>query len=415
MKYLSLLLLGAALSVRGFDTSRWLQLEALAGFGNSNCAECFDKIDLARDCLRECNQDAHPADNCCCCCECDKADDGLQGSDGQCEQDLDFKQCGDDFGQNCAWKLDDQANKNNRNKWYNLEDYCDCDTKEDISKDNQNNCREDDRKTNDRSLLDFCLGENGKSIDSVESIDDLKECCDFKDNKCDDYFTDVQECLVGCINPCLITSAGSWLDCLRANGDEGSCSRTQCLDGYLEDVPDDMGLDKNPDIFDLETVYKMVEKIHTEELEDCGLLKEFVDDVCDVSNDCCDRCSPEIGTTVDCLLNGIVVPFAEGALNATIGDCPIDTERCQADFRRLEEAKEPTAVSQESAAECQRVMETNIVAHNISYATNKFLECIMAEGFKALPDEETSSNPSGAVAVFSMFATALSFMTALLW
>lgn len=410
MKLLSVVLFGVVFDfVGGLRDRRWLQeqkvtalngFDLLEGFGGMACTECFDKIDEARDCLRECNQDAYPGDSCCCCCECDKlANDLRPGSDGECDRDED--QCDATFGQNCKWELD-KRNDGLHNKWYNLDEYCDCDKIKDIEKDNDRNCKNDDRRNdNDRSLLDFCLEDN--SGDSIEDIDDLKECCDFKDKKCDEYFDEVKECLMGCINNCMIETAGQWLVCMRDNGDEGSCSRQECLDGYLDDLPEDLDLANEPDIFDLETVLKLVEKIETEDLEDCSLLDEFVTETCDVGNDCCDRCQEELGLTVDCLLNDIVIPFASGQLNTTITECPIDTERCRAEFRRELVERETDVESQEEATQCQRKMEANILAHNMSYAANQFMQCIMTAGFRALPDK-----PQGSAAgtLFSLFAAA---------
>jgi hypothetical protein len=393
-------------ALKGFDL--------LEGFGGMACTECFDKIDESRDCLRQCNQVAYPGDSCCCCCKCDKDGLGFPGSDGKCEQDLDFDQCDATYGNNCKWELD-KSDKNNHNKWYNLDKFCDCDKKDDWDGDHNNdkkNCKEDDRRhDDDRSLLDFCLsGENDFSVDTVESIDDLVECCDFEDKKCDEYFEEVKECLIGCINPCMITRAAEWLDCMRDSGEEKKCSRQECLDGYLQDLPEELDLDKDPDIFDLKTVYKLVEKIHMEDLENCHLLDEFVQETCDIGNDCCDRCQQELGQTVDCLVNGIVIPFAEGQLNATIDDCFIDTDKCKAEFGRKLVETEPSLESQQLAEQCQRKMEANIVAYNISYATNQFMECLITEGFMSLPDKPQGSGAGISSTMLAALLPAASFL-----
>jgi hypothetical protein len=291
-------------------------------------------------------------------------------------------------------------------------------------------------------------GSVDSSLDSVESLDDLVECCNFYedneafDSDCEDILEDSSDCLTECLDPCLTETAKDYLDCIQDETGSKGCERQECLDGFLEDLEDD--LDFSGDIFDIRNIEKRLEKIDADDLEDCDLLEDFVEAVCDVGDDCCDDCQSELGLIVDCLINDIVIPFVALELNKTIAECPIDTDNCELEGgrktkmrdlkkgeevpftkamslpkgnaqtkrdkvkekflknsknRRLEEGHNTTV----DVDACEAAMNTDIITSDVSTATNKFMECVTAAAITSLEDvpEEGASD---AAAVFKIGA-----------
>jgi hypothetical protein len=301
--------------------------------------------------------------------------------------------------------------------------------------------------------LNDCL--DPSRSDSVESLDELVDCCEM-DNDCEKELEEAQECVQLCFDPCIKDSAEDYLDCIHDEDDgvdSNKCSRQACLDGFLEDLEDDV--DFSGDILDLKNIEKRLTRIDQDDLEDCSLMEDFVEAVCDIGDDCCERCNEELAVVVDCLINDIVIPFVAIELNTTIEECPISedcelenssgdnknkkrkknnkrerrdladendliekalslpqtkagrTKRDLAKEAAIEKAERKRVLQPEQSTtvavdECQNAMTMNTIAHNITHATSKFMECVTAAAIAALPDSDTET--SAAPAAFRMAA-----------
>ena len=295
-------------------------------------------------------------------------------------------------------------------------------------------------------MLNDCL-DPSRDDGSIDSLDELIDCCQMTNN-CKKELEDAQECVQLCFDPCIKETAQGYLSCIEDEnkGIGEKCSRQACLDGFLNDLEEDA--DFSGDVLDLKNVQKRLEKIEQEDLEDCGLLADFVEAACDIGEECCDKCNPDLALVVDCLINDIVIPFTAIELNTTIDECIIE-EQCalgkapslkerrrttkeeeeifskalnlpkqskrdptweaaikKADKNRvLEEMKS----SDELVADCERSLQLNTVTRNVTYAVNIFLECVTAAAISALPDtdEPQSAAPAFklAIVVASMVGT----------
>lgn len=297
----------------------------------------------------------------------------------------------------------------------------------------------------DGSLLNFCLdGDNSK--DKIEDLDDLIDCCKMEKD-CEKELEEAQECVQECFDPCIGDTAKAYLECIDDENkgvDSNKCSRQTCLDGFLDDLEDDA--DFSGDVLDLKNVEKRLKKIDQEDLEDCELLSDFVDAVCDIGDDCCEKCNEDLAIVVDCLINDIVIPYVAIELNTTIEVCPIDedcgitTEKSRKKDRHLAHENElvqkalslkhkqggqskrnlareaalknadkkralQTDVSSDQAVEeCQSAMTMNMIAHNITYATSIFMECVTVAAIAVLPATEDDTTTSAAPAAFHVAA-----------
>jgi hypothetical protein len=224
----------------------------------------------------------------------------------------------------------------------------------------------------------------------------------------------------------------------------------------LEDLEDDLSF--SGDIFDTRNIEKRLQRIEADDLEDCGLLEDFVDAVCDVGDDCCDDCQPQLASVVDCLINDILIPYVALELNKTIEECPIDTEECylvgsdsksrkrkmrdlkkgeeetfmkalslpkknaqtkrdkvkenvlkNAENRRLEEGHNTTV----DIAACESAMTANIMTANITHATNKFMECVTAAAIGSLEDTPEGSGAGAAFKIGALVVTLVGSFLAL--
>jgi hypothetical protein len=130
-----------------------------------------------------------------------------------------------------------------------------------------------------------------------------------------------------------------YLECIKDKGDQ-----QECLDGFLEDLEDDLSIDGSSDISDLKNVEKRVKRIDEEDLEDCELLSDFVESLCDIGDDCCSTCNEVLSYVIDCLINGIIIPFVSIELNTTIPECPITNDCELEDSKRHRKAKQGGAL-----------------------------------------------------------------------
>jgi hypothetical protein len=303
-------------------------------------------------------------------------------------------------------------------------------------------------------LLNDCL--DPSRDDEIESLDSLVECC-LMDKECERDLEDAQECVEECFDPCITETSQDYLDCIEDENrgvDSNKCSRQQCLDGFLDDLEDDA--DFSGDILDLGNVEKRLKKIDQEDLEECGLLADFVDAVCDIGDDCCSECNEELALVVDCLINDIVIPFVAIELNTTIEECPIEEDCGLVDFKKnsrkerrvahedelLEKAlslpqtkggqskrdrsKEAAIkkadkkrvlqgdmTSEEAVEECQNGMTMNTIAHNVTYATSMFMECVTVAAIAALPEGDSTSAAPAAFQMAAYVATVVGSFFAL--
>ena len=299
----------------------------------------------------------------------------------------------------------------------------------------------------DGSLLNDCL-DPSREDGSIDSLDGLVECCQME-NDCEKELEDAQECVQNCFDPCIRETSLAYLDCINDENDgvdSNRCSRQSCLDGFLEDLEDDA--DFSGDILDLGNVEKRLTKIEQEDLEECSLLEDFVEAACDIGEDCCERCNTELATTVDCLINDIVIPFVAIELNTTIEECPI-SEDCKLEFSGSRKAKarkttaqeeeifnkalsltkradglgqskrnlareaalkkadrnrvlEAAQTSEEAVTACENAMNMNTISHNVTFAVSKFMECLTAAGISMLPDEVASGDGTSAASAASL-------------
>jgi hypothetical protein len=293
-------------------------------------------------------------------------------------------------------------------------------------------------------LLNDCL--DPSRDDSVESLDSLVGCC-MMENDCKKALEDAQECVQLCFDPCIKTSSETYLDCIEEENkgmDSNKCSRAACLDGFLKDLEDEAGF--SGDVLDLKNVEKRLTKIEQDDLEDCGLMEDFVDAVCGIGKDCCEKCNEDLALVVDCLVNDIVIPFVAIELNTTIEECAISEDcglestsgdnkrrgrhlanehdliqkalslpqtkdgRTKRDLAKESAIKnadrkrvlQPEQSTTEAVDECQNSLTMNTIAHNITHASSKFMECVTLAAIAALPESDTE--PSAAPAAFHMAA-----------
>lgn len=269
--------------------------------------------------------------------------------------------------------------------------------------------------------------------DEVESLDSLMECCEMEKD-CEKDLEKAQECTQFCFDPCVKDSAKAYLDCIH---DENKgievnkrCSRQACLDGFLENLEDDA--DFSGDVLDLKNVNKRLKKIDQDDLEECGLMADFIEAACDIGDECCEKCTEELSVVVDCLINDIVIPFTSIELNTTIDECEIGVE-CELILPKSVKNRRTTAeeekmfnkalnlpkqtkrdpifeaavraadkaraleeeVSPEVAVDkCERQLHMNTIAYNVTYSVSMFMQCMTLAAMAALP--ETDEPPSGA-------------------
>jgi hypothetical protein len=384
------------------------------------CEECFELIDDARDCLRECNSEPY-----------------YNFAKGE-EDGTILNECLDpnreDRDQGTINPAGDSA--------------ASVDNVEDI-----------------KDLVDCC--EDGLDNAGVKW-----------DKDCRDTFEQVEACLVECFDGCLTATTEAWFQCVQdetgntkkdSNDLTGSdsCSRQSCLSGFLDEEEGDtdnkegneldetfeealvdgdlIDISKSEDIFDLETVAEMFEEIGDSDLQDCSALDNFIDSACRVSDTCCEDCNVEMAASLDCLLNSIVAPFVAAATNVTSVSCPVD-EECAYDSKDKRSRRdlhsktldalhtkghflprssngvdlvnffetrrlEGTAGTSDDVQFCISQMNRNILAHNMTHATNKYMECTTAAALSRLEDAPESGSASAAL---SFLAFVASFIVALL-
>jgi len=314
-------------------------------------------------------------------------------------------------------------------------------------------CLDESASTDPNDPNDSLESEEGIGAD-VSSLDGLVECCDF-DSDCERDLEDAQDCLEFCLDSCIADQAEEYLDCIRDEAESSSCDLDDCITDFLsDDLPDDLdeSLESSNDLFSLEALERRIVLIDEQQLQDCNLLGDFVDSVCDIATDCCDRCEEEMGEFVDCLVNDIVIPFVSIELNKTIPTCPIDTENCELESlddgsgrkeRRARRAQRAPPTPEEEALiqralalpsksqkqnkrserkeamiaefkktmtasrrldatynntaaikSCEDSMRMNVVAHNMTHAMNIYTECVSMAAIETLAaHSQTSAAP----------------------
>jgi hypothetical protein len=343
-----------------------------------------------------------------------------------------------------------------------------------------NECLDPNRA--DRPLGTIVPGVVPGSIDNVESIDDLVDCCkdgleaagEEWDETCDQIFVDVQECLGNCFDGCLAARSEAWFRCVQDTSDteknpdevtgNKGCSRQSCINGFVdEDVDEndtfegnalDFTLDEEfqdsqfvPDgpksedqsIFDVQNIAGIFEDITEADMQDCALLDNFITSACRVGDTCCRDCNTELASTLDCLLNTIVSPFVSLAANMTEPvfcavpeDCRVKRQRRELNTEAIaalaakgqflpqgemvsffeKRRLDGTAAISDDVQFCMDAMNRDVVVHNMTYAANKYMECASAAALSQLQDEVAPAEDSAATA-FSMLALVAAVAVAL--
>jgi hypothetical protein len=274
------------------------------------------------------------------------------------------------------------------------------------------------------------------------------------------------ECFDGCLTTtteawfqCVQDETGSTKKDSNDLTGSSSCSRQSCLSGFLDEEEDDTdngegnsldttleeGLDGglgqgsgSSDIFDLENIAGIFDDITDSDLQDCSALDNFVNTVCKVGDDCCDECQAELASSLDCLLNSIVAPFVAAAANLTSVNCPVD-EQCAVNSKDKRQRElhsktvenlgakghflpkssdgldlvaffetrrlEGTAGTSDDVEFCISQMNRDILAHNMTHATNKYMECTTAAALSLLENEPDSGSASVALSLLALVAT----------
>jgi hypothetical protein len=203
----------------------------------------------------------------------------------------------------------------------------------------------------------------------------------------------------------------------------------------LNDVGEDVSISGD---FDLETLNDAIGDVDTETLENCSTLGDFIESVCEIGEDCCKKCISQLGYMVDCLINDVLMPYIAGEKNVTVNECPIDAEECELiDERRgLKEGEEevfakamslPKSIGQtkresrrtkfvkkakknrrlegetsdDQVATCKATMISDIIATNMSYASDQYTVCVTSAAVGNLEDA-TEESTSGAAAAFKI-------------
>mmetsp|Transcript_7248 Transcript_7248/g.11113 ORF Transcript_7248/g.11113 Transcript_7248/m.11113 type:complete len:362 (-) Transcript_7248:116-1201(-) len=300
------------------------------------------------------------------------------------------------------------------------------------------------------SRLSECLRDNGDFGD-VTSLDDLSQCCNF-DRGCENDLGDVQDCLGDCLDICLQEDAEEYLECVRQETGTRGCELTACLNGFLSnDIEDDINFAGSGDIFDLRSISNAVAGFSEDDLENCLLIKDFVDTTCDIGRSCCDRCDSELGAMVGCIVNDVVIPFVAIEKNTTIDTCLIDEQDCEFGEPSGRKAKEVSPeeaelfnkalklsktnsnrqtkrdsrveavvagigsrrleTTAEMVAACEDKMRLEVVATNMTHATNNYMECITFAAISSLEDVEEPEEDDSAAAIAQFVGLALTFAT----
>jgi hypothetical protein len=455
---------------------------------STQCQDCFEQIDDAQDCLRECNDvsyynyEAQTFDGTVLneCLDPDRQDRDFNEFDTQEEEDL-------------RSDLEDIVNSDDKSIRLircvdgdeNDREYDEC---EDVI-----NSAQIDTTVSDSDLVanydeELCcfFPEKSERQAQVNDIEELSDCCSDGlsranvrwNDRCEDIFDEVAQCLVdNCFGLCLVRDANAWFQCIQdrtddITGDKG-CSRQVCINGLfdeeegdspagdgndidftvqenLEDQKDsfiEIGNSKDS-IFDLENVGALFEGI-ANTISDCSVLDTFTESVCRVGDQCCEDCNTEMATVMDCLLNQVVAPFVAIAANVS-GPliCPVPTDcvisrrdrflnamegqegqvsaggRVAVDYtlgmpkmvRMFEERRRLQNTTEVDDAQfCVDQMAMNTVAHNMTYAANKFMECTASAGLAQLQDPPTVPADGASVAslIVTMMLSAVSAMAVL--
>jgi hypothetical protein len=279
-------------------------------------------------------------------------------------------------------------------------------------------------------LLDACIAEatdssySNDNIDNIKGMGDFSDCCRFS-GSCKKTLEEAEECFTECLPTCVKETPREWLDCIADEMDKDSdnCGRQACLDGFLEEdgLQDALGL--SGDVLDLKNLEKRLNKMEAEDMEDCGLLEDFVTEVCDIGDNCCKPCREELGLVIDCLINDVVIPFVAIDLNTTIEECPIDTEKCEMDNRReltqeqlekfnsfrqqqmalpqskpkskrnaKQEAFSKRALEGSSVDDCQGEMVKGILLTNVTEGGNNMMDCVIGHANDAFGQDVTDDS-----------------------
>ena len=244
-------------------------------------------------------------------------------------------------------------------------------------------------------------------VPRVESMKDFAECCD-AGGGCKSFWNDLFDCLRECLPECVADGPLEWLDCVNDeifdNGESNSCGYGACASdviGGVEGLADFVGDEDN---FEPLAIQGVVCGIATGQLEQCDLLEDFIEDVCEVA-ECCTPCEEEWTFIVDCLLNEVTIPLASMFLNFTFSTCPLDDKDCKLDRRRYLEVgqldnyreklnKDMTMISDESrerfiqnskqrvleghiknVSECETGLLINLAVGNATNGMTNYLDC----------------------------------------
>jgi hypothetical protein len=310
------------------------------------------------------------------------------------------------------------------------------------------------RECNNDGLLDGCLertddkykDESDQNLKKIDSLEDFSECCDF-DGSCEKDLESAEDCVTSCIDPCIREAPKEYIDCIndevRDDPASTKCGRQACINGFLDEdgLEDELGGSG----LDLKNLQDKISKINAEDLEDCSLLEDFVNEVCEVGEDCCEKCNKELGAVVDCLINDVVVPMLAIQLNTTVATCPIDTDKCELKVRRelsqeqvgqfnrlVSSAKKTPPQSKrdlikdasyrrvlqdgpKNVDDCEGEIQKGMLLTNVTDGANKYMECVIGAATDVMVAVEEEDETSGSSTVVTMAAFVATFLSTLVF
>lgn len=242
---------------------------------------------------------------------------------------------------------------------------------------------------------------------------------------CADYAEKVDSCLRDCLPACLDPELRDYLNCAarRVGGlNDGPCRIEDCvtrialqrewIDGgsdesFFEDLGEDL--------------------TQVAQLGDCVGTDLYAKEICQISNECCEPCTPRMGILMNCVVNELVRPYQYQITNQDGGyefsdddkcsNLDIDSGRGACPFylggRMLEEtnkttmdgemAKEPMPPTDpkvdELADKCMNALKYNVGMGNVTQAGEEFMSCAAVEGARILDvEDEEEEEPADSAA-----------------
>jgi hypothetical protein len=250
-----------------------------------------------------------------------------------------------------------------------------------------------DFATNGASRLWQCLPGNGKlpQFTNPDPLIDLMGCCEMS-SACNATMMEARTCSQNsCIPSCIKTEAQSYMNCIVSKSKAKVCNFAGLCVGQFT----------GNDAFDFTDV--LTEAADEVTTSDCSPMNAFVDDVCDISNRCCDECNTDMSSLVSCLVNDFLLPLSStgGAVQCQIstpvgGTCAITGASAVAvgrgSNREMENDTDETVLGGSNITDCEQLLTFSYMVHNETYAVDQFVTCIGKKVGRVIAESETNND-----------------------